>query len=245
MSNLFILTTAIIRPDIHKKGISHFIDLVSSSNKLIKKFKNINFIINLDNVGKKDSKENIKLLKKNNNKVNINIFENKKNPCFLNAFTKVYLECDKIQNSNDNNIFFWLEDDWYITKDNFINYLEKEIISFINDDNQYLMAVNWKPSGPPFLFKQFYFNELIYHINNELDKNKNDPEHIMKNLWKKVNVLGPNKRKQIGVRLYLNEHDYKYPILFTDAGKDWASKNNLKKWRKSADGKDLSYKDIK
>ena len=193
-------------------------------------------------MGKKDSKDNINLLKKNNNKVNINIFENTKNPCFLNAFINVYLKCNNMVNKNDKNIFFWLEDDWNITKDNFNNYLEKEIISFIDDDNQYLMAVSWSPGGPPFLFKQFYFDKLIYNITKELDKNKQDPEHIMYNLWRKVSLEGPNKRKQIGVRLYKNEHDYAYPILFTDAGKDWATKNNLKKWRKRADGKCLSYK---
>ena len=33
MNNFFILTTAIIRPDIHKKGISHFINLINSSKK--------------------------------------------------------------------------------------------------------------------------------------------------------------------------------------------------------------------
>lgn len=247
VNNLFILTTAIIRPDIHKKGIAHFINLINSSEKILKNFKNINFIINLDNIGKKDSNENIKLLNKSskNTKTKINIYENKNNPCFLNAFLNVYFKCNEIQNSKENNIFFWLEDDWYITKDNFNNYLEKEIISFINDDNQYLMTVNWRPSGPPFLFKQFYFDELIYDIKNNLDKNKVDPEHIMNNLWRKVNVVEPNKRKQIGVRLYKNEHDYQYPILFTDAGKDWASKNNLKKWKKKADGTKLSYKEVK
>ena len=245
VNNLFILTTAVIRPDIHKKGIAHFINLINSSKIILKNFKNINFIINLDNIGKKDSKENIKLLKTYSKNTKINIYENKKNPCFLNAFINVYLKCNEIQNSNENNIFFWLEDDWYITKDNFNNYLKKEIISFINDDNQYLMTVNWKPSGPPFFFKQFYFDKLIYHIQNNLDKNKNDPERIMNHLWKKVNVLGPNKRKQIGVRLYKNEHDYQYPILFTDTGKDWASKNNLKKWDKKLESNKLSYEKIK
>ncbi len=54
---------------------------------------------------------------------------------------------------------------------------------------------------------------------------------------------GPNKRKQIGVRFYKNKHEYQYPILFTDSGKNWAINNNLKKWRKK--GTILSYKEVK
>ena len=42
------------------------------------------------------------------------------------------------------------------------------------------MTVNWRPSGPPFLFKQFYFDNLINYINKDLDRR--DPENIMNHL---------------------------------------------------------------
>lgn len=246
MNNLYILTTAIIRPNIHKKGISHFIKLINKSTKILNKFNKIYFIINLDDVNSCDKQENIKLLKKYKNpKIFINIYENT-NPCFFNAFKNVYFKCNEIQNKLENNIFFWLEDDWYIEENNFNKYLEKEIISFINDDNQYLMTVNQKPSGPPFLFKQFYFEKVIYYINNIhlIDKTSKDPEVIMKRIWKKSNIPNNNKRKQIGIRKHITDEDKKYPILFIDSGKDWATKNNLKKWKKNNVSNDLSYKKI-
>ena len=77
MNNLYILKKIIIRPNIHKKGISHFIKLINKSTKILNKFNKIYFIINLDDVNSCDKQENIKLLKKYNlPKIFINIYEN-------------------------------------------------------------------------------------------------------------------------------------------------------------------------
>ena len=101
-----------------------------------------------------------------------------------------------------------------------------------------------------------YFKKWSYHgIDREnynssshnihlIDKTSKDPEVIMKRIWKKSNIPNNNKRKQIGIRKHITDEDKKYPILFIDSGKDWATKNNLKKWKKNNVSNDLSYKKI-
>ena len=257
MLNLFILTTAVIRPDIHKKGIYNFINLINNSNLIKSKYNKIYFIINLDIIEnhKKDKDDNIKLLKKNiNNIININIFENN-TPCFSKAFENVFYECNKIIKKEDNNIFMWLEDDWFISEENFKKYLENEIIKFNDNNYQFLMALNWKPSGPPFFFKSLFFEKVIYYINNKhkLDTNKYDPEIILQNIYSKIENEEEEenyKRKQIGIRKKKNlnnennknnlnnennenNENNKYPVLFEDSGKNWAKNNNMIKWDKN------------
>jgi len=155
MKRFTILTTALIRNDVHKKGILNFLNLILKSKKIMESVK-INLIINLDIV-KRDKDKEIALVKNvfmNLSNKNVAVYLlGSRNPCFHNAFKRVFKKANEIINGKEDNIFMWLEDDWYITKDNFEKIVEPQFINYINDKNiDCLTMYNEYPSGPPYCF---------------------------------------------------------------------------------------------
>ena len=246
-----ILTTAMIRNDVHKKGILNFMNLISKSENLLK-VSNINLIINLDIMNINTSEE-IDFVKKSllyfqNDKIKIYISESK-NPCFHEAFKRVFINTNTIINTEKNNIFVWLEDDWFISESHLKNIFVPNLIKFSNEkDIEFLLCFSKHPQGPPYCFKKNFFNNIIFVIKNKIkeysSKTGNDPERIMQLVY--FTLCKTLKSRKIGSCDYSKFPHLKnkpipknllkiqnaHPHIFKDCGDKWKDENNLKKWNK-------------
>tara|TARA_Y100001970_G_scaffold285211_1_gene404311 strand:- start:1694 stop:2740 length:1047 start_codon:yes stop_codon:yes gene_type:complete len=123
MSNLYILTTAINRPDLHNNSIGHMYSnyLNNEKDDILKRWNRVIHIINidkppnnkLDHITQQMTAENFRNIIPEWVEINF-IIPNPETSSLLNAYKNLmtYL---KINNGLDiNHNYWWLEDDWYI-----------------------------------------------------------------------------------------------------------------------------------
>lgn len=192
MINIFIGTTAINRPELHKTNIESWVKWFSTLDKELYK---INWIINIDIVDKlsaswDETKESFEQIITPINPDIVLTFlsspTNKGN--FLQACKRVskkiveLVESNKLveSNSNTNTKIIWLEDDWkwikgstYDLNDLIINYsTDKTYINLSFIRNNYIWAL------APSIISYDLFYELFY-LSWENQNNHIDPEHCV------------------------------------------------------------------
>lgn len=223
MQNLVIFTTAIPRGDLHKESIGLIYEYFDD---YLKKY-NINHIINLDFPDKikplHSKKYTIelfsKLINKNVNKV---IIESDK-PSFCGAYKNLL----KNKNwSDNNNIYWWLEDDWKpILNYNFIN-----LFNFLTISNSAITftdkAYCGSFRGGP-IMNQNYFSKY-FDIHKEIDITK-DPEVQVRNNIKNKKFEGNIHFTTIYLLEFLKDY---FPFVEENSNiykKYWKNINFVKK----------------
>ena len=178
--NIIIGTTAINRPDLHKKTISAWYNWI---NKLDKAKYNIKWVINIDVVDGLEFTENetMENMKRIISDLDVSFVSNKSNTSnFYNAcqklskYIKLYLTIKKFKDEDTH--IFWLEDDWH-----FIYQVAPELETIIQKyttkksvTNFSFIRNNYIHALAPCLISCTLFKEL--HLNAWSKKTENDPE---------------------------------------------------------------------
>ena len=231
MYDLVILTTAIIRPEIHIKSFT-------SLKTFINKSLNIYWIINLDfvNVFSNSKLEindkiietslyntsiTIKYLFKNYSNIKFKFLFNKHGN-FNKAVRNLLIEIEQIIDNIKYGILY-LEDDWIITKNsNNINYylknLEENKNTIIGYRFSFLKCCGNRASFRPSVWSISGFKDIFIKAFKENDTIDADPENILIEFWKK------NNNKQF---LCLKDE-----LNVIDIGRAWAQQKGIIKWNK-------------
>lgn len=223
MKNINIFVTATPRFELHKEC---FID---SCKTLIENNFKVNVYVNFD-IPEILKNEELDVEKTINyiSYINPNIFKyfiNKENPDFSLAFEKTIELFLNEQKEENDDIFFWLEDDWkLIDKNVFIS----SINNFEKSEYDTCTFCNEFPSGPPFLFKNSFFKK-IYNGYFKKENIKNlDPEKRFIDCYEKDTEI---KNVRYGSRSEKAMRDNSnLPIIFKDMGREWRNKRNIRKW---------------
>jgi hypothetical protein len=191
---IYICTTAINRPDLHK--------YVFEQNSMFLKSKyNFTWIINIDcvsnlNFNYDETKDNyincINSLDQKNK--NITILPKNGNPSFTRAVKNLCEYCKGIMKSGD--ILFWFEDDWIIknNKYNIDHFIEK-----MNDDTVFHLYQKCKIENLYPMLRGYNFAKMLFSIVEKIPYETKDPE---------VSIKGRYPRTQFDIYLIKNKmHD--------------------------------------
>ena len=129
------------------------------------------------------------------------------------AAKRVYLACTP----EEDDLFFWLEDDWILTDpDKFVQAIKE----FPESDHDFILtSIYDEVGGNPQVFKRQFFDRLLYlyQVDYQRDEDTIDPELIIrqaaKNIWGHRDKC---KRKRL-------------PKAFVDAGRDWRADRGIEK----------------
>lgn len=211
------MTTAITRPDLHNESIKKFYDYyyIKNKNNIDNDF-NIYHIINIDYPEKlKKFFTVIETIDNFNNIIPDSInkyFITPENCSFLNAFKNIMYKINELDISDNNNIYWWFEDDWMLTKDDF-NFFD--IIKKFTNFNSCALTMTSNAQigsfrGGPLMNKYYfdnYFNiEKLGYMNTTCDPEK----QVARYMGAKGSIFF-SKEKQI-IR-ELKEYDNKIIIL--------------------------------
>ena len=177
---IYICTTAITRPEIHNI-------LISSMKKYLKNHNNnITWIINIDEIPNTTTYESTKTnfensIKEHLEMINVEFLPKNENPSFFKAVKNLLNKVDQYITNDD--IVFWLEDDWKFRKTNYtINYHIP-----LMDANTYLTLYTRGMIGylAPSLIGYNIFKLYLNIINNQIDDH--DPENLIVEMIRKQN----------------------------------------------------------
>jgi hypothetical protein len=237
---LNILTTATPRADLHNRSFFVFLKMLYDSCPSY----TIRLFVNLDKPSLsleeefEEAKQNIL---SNNDKYEIHLSTNEVNPSFNLAAKTIFLRCADQIKKTDQNIFFWLEDDWalYDTIENpqKVQVLENAISSidlFFEDKNIFLMMTSTDYiNGKPYLFKYNLFDAIVKRYRKS--RIPDDPELTM--ILAKQFLFGEKKdRVNVIVRPYTKRF-----LLFHDVGIPWRLERNIKKTNRSLPEVDYTW----
>lgn len=222
MYDLFILTTAIDRPDLHNKSLKPFFeDLNKQGIKYL-------WIVNLDSVFKRVDEA---LLNFESFIVENKIIRSSKNPCFFNAASYLMGTArSRFEDLKEEGKILWLEDDW----DYNIKFNVKEIINtdyeYIGFHFHHLFEFSLNPS---MWSKDFFLNNVYFPF--IINKGKKDPEKLLIDYHKKQKEIDPNHFKSV--------KKISFGGVFKDLGRTWMNKNDhsKKKWKKNQEENSITY----
>ena len=186
-SSLIIMTTAIIRPDLHLESIGQFYSKYYIPYKETIKNKIIH-IINIDSPEKLKNKFTLEQTIENFNKIIPNeikkIFITPSTPSFLNAFKNIMKEIDLNDLVKSSNIFWWFEDDWVGTKQinlfSIINLLKKTESpqALTLTSNSQLGSFRGGPIMNCSFFTKYFNIEKLGHMNMTCDPERQVSRYI-------------------------------------------------------------------
>ena len=222
-NNLYILTAATPRPELHCAGLFPFIEKLKEES-----FWDVTWLVNLD---KPDffSEEDMNLSKKLFWDMNALCVVNEENPSFALAGKNLFTRCMNIvsENSMEENVFLWLEDDWAIHEHDMQEFIFQTKRLFTTDRTCVLGCIPNRVCGNPFSFVEGLLFKIM-EIYERTDK-----------------ILDPEIAIMEGQRLYEAEHlgiwpplDYHSPptrgvgwdrSLFVDVGRSWRKINDIGK----------------
>lgn len=222
MYDLYILTTAICRPELHSECLSSFSKDLLSQDIQTKWFINIDPALG-------DQEETF------NNFIDIlgdipNTISMPKEPCFFTAANALINQChNNINNLNDRGYVMWLEDD----KKHDISFNIQELIDsdydYIGFHPNHLFEFSFHPS----MWGKQFFSEHVHKPYILNDGKKQDPEQLLIDYHK-------NKRKE-NKDHFKNINRIHFNGVFDHVGREWNDKNNVKKWNKNKTGGSVSY----
>jgi len=217
MYNLFILTTAIDRPDLHNQTLPPFLEILNGQGI------NYKWFINLDSPFGKKQEATEGLLKLAGTKQ----LHQSANPCFYsaakNVITNAYHELHHLDG-----YVMWLEDDW----DLLIPFNMRELV---DSDYEYIgfhFHHFFEFSFNPTMWSKDFFVKNVYEP-FAASEDSIDPEQLLINHHKQTRVKDSNHLQNVN-RINFNG-------VFEDAGREWGEQYNLKKWNKNKTGGSVSY----
>jgi hypothetical protein len=216
--DLYILTTAIDRPDLHNQTLPPFFNILSKQGI------NYKWFINLDSPFKK-TQQTVNNLK--NFTGGIQDLHTSDKACFYSAakhvISSAYNELDKL-----NGYVMWLEDDWYLL-------IQFDIKELINSDYEYIgfhFHHFFEFSFNPTMWSKDFFVKNV-HEPFAASEESIDPEQLLINYHKQTRTEDRSHLKNVK-RINFNG-------VFEDAGRQWGEQYNLKKWNKNKTGGSVSY----
>ena len=217
--NLYILSTAIDRPDLHNQTLPPFLEILKKQDI------NYKWFINLDSPFKKteQSIRNFKNLARET-PTSLNVSDK---ACFYSAakhvITAAYTKLDELDG-----YVMWLEDDWDLL-------IPFNMMELIDSDYEYIgfhFHHFFEFSFNPTMWSKDFFIKNVYEpfASSEISI---DPEQLLINHHKKTRLEDSNHLKNVN-RINFNG-------VFEDAGREWGEQYNLKKWNKNKTGGSVSY----
>lgn len=218
MYDLYILTTAIDRPDLHNQTLPPFFDLLKEGGI------NYKWFINLDSPFKKteESANNFRSLTEGSQDLHIS-----DKACFYSAAKHVITSAYNQLNDLDGYVM-WLEDDWNLL----IPFNMRELI---DSDYEYIgfhFHHFFEFSFNPTMWAKDFFIKNVYEPFS-VSETSIDPEQLLINYHNNTKAKYPDHLKNIN-RVNFNG-------VFEDAGRQWGEQYNLKKWNKNKTGGSVSY----
>lgn len=217
--DLFILTTAIDRPDLHNHTLPPFFKILEEQEV------NYKWFINLDSPFKKTEQSiiNFKNLARET-PMSLNVSDK---ACFYSAakhvITSAYNELDELDG-----YVMWLEDDW----DLLIPFNMRELIDsgyeYIGFHFHHFFEFSFNPT----MWSKDFFIKNAYEP-FAASETSIDPEQLLINHHKQTRAEDSNHLKNVN-RINFNG-------IFEDAGRKWGEQYNLKKWNKNKTGGSVSY----
>ena len=219
--DLYVLTTAICRPELHSECFLSFSEDLRSQGIKARWFINIDPALG-------DQTETYENFKSITNNIDCVINQPAK-PCFFTAASTLINQCyNNINNLNDKGYVFWLEDD----KNHDISFNIQELIDsdydYIGFHPNHLFEFSFHPS---MWSKQFFIDQVYYPYS--INSTKQDPEQLLIDYH-------CNKRKQQKGH-FKNVKRVHFNGVFNHIGRKWNQQNNVKKWNKNKTGTPISY----
>lgn len=219
--DLYVLTTAICRPELHSECLLSFSEDLRSQGIKARWFINIDPALG-------DQTETYENFKSITNNIDCVINQPPK-PCFFTAANTLINQCyNNINNLNDRGYVFWLEDD----KNHDISFNIQELIDsdydYIGFHPNHLFEFSFHPS---MWSKQFFIDQVYYPYS--INSIKQDPEQLLIDYH-------CNKRKQQKDH-FKNIKRVHFNGVFNHIGRKWNQQNNVKKWNKNKTGASISY----
>jgi len=224
VNDLYIITTAICRPELHTEC------LMSFANDLREQKIKCHWFVNIDPAlgDQSETHKNFSYILKDINHTITCAPE----PCFFTAASNCINSCqNSINELSDQGYVFWLEDD----KKHDISYDIKELIDsdydYIGFHPNHLFDFSFHPS---MWSKQFFIDQVYYPYS--INSKKQDPEQLLIDYHR-------NKRKEDRTH-FKNIKRVHFNGVFNHVGREWNDKNNVKKWKKSKQNESISYENI-
>ena len=207
MLRINVMTTATPRTELHQTTLEPTL-------KVLSEHFDVRLYITLDDVLDEDSfKESIEYIE------TLPTRQTHLVPSKTGSFKLVTKKLYESISPDEEDIFFWLEDDWILMKpDLFVDELKK----FPETDYDFIVTTIYDQiGGNPLVFRKRFFDEMKeYYLQNEKPM---DPElvlwHIEKKIW--------GGKHQSNWLLVKN--------VFVDAGKEWRLARGIKKQNKRSD----------
>jgi len=216
--DLYILTTAIDRPDLHNQTLPPFFKILEDQGV------NYKWFINLDSPFKKTEEATNNLKSFNGGSQDLHISDK---ACFYSAakhvISSAYNELDNLDG-----YVMWLEDDW----DLLVPFNMRELI---DSDYEYIgfhFHHFFEFSFNPTMWSKDFFVKNV-HEPFATSETSIDPEQLLINHHKKTRSEDSSHLKDVN-RINFNG-------VFEDAGRKWGEQYNLKKWNKNKTGGSVSY----
>ena len=218
MYDLYILTTATDRPDLHNQTLPPFFDILKEQDI------NYKWFINLDSPFKKtqEAVDNFK-----NFTGGIQDLHISEKACFYSAAKHTITSAYNELNDLDGYVIR-LEDDW----DLLISFDMRELV---DSDYEYIgfhFHHFFEFSFNPTMWSKDFFIKNVYEPFAASDTSI-DPEQLLINHHKLTRSEDSNHLKSVK-RISFNG-------VFEDAGRAWGEQHGLKKWSKTKKGSSISY----
>ena len=205
---LHVITTATPRKELHVQTLGPTLDILSEKIS-------IKLHVNIDNVlGQQEYEESIDYFKSLPHDTDL-ILSN--SGSFKVAAKNLYTSFTP----EENDLFFWLEDDWKFAKNQ--EKFVQAIIDLPNSKNDFIIAgIRNQLNGNPFVAKKFFFDDIQNRYNDTFTID--DPEiHI----WRCATARYGDR---FALGNYLN-----LTGTFADMGREWREEKNISKENKRSD----------
>lgn len=212
-NKLYILTTATPRKELHVNSLAPLL-------RELREDIDLTWLVNFDvPLAMKDRSRNQEAREYLEGLSDIFIY-NDETPCFPLAGRNLYNKCNEIIDRKENNLFLWLEDDWYIYPAHIRAFKHKIHDLFDSDISCVLTTRYGYVGGNPVVFKLPLFDNIVevYAQNPTLML---DPEYA--HFQAQANLDGTHWRHPPK-----KGHQFRTPI-FHDVGREWRKRNHLGK----------------
>lgn len=219
MPILNILTPATPRPEIHRFTIYHTITKIRNRFDIP-----IRWYVNVDcpsmfTESQRTETMNSMISFSKEKDINLRIVRKIQGGHFGRAGRRLFRACDQTIDRSEQNIFFWLEDDWMIVEfqvEKFMNMVEE----FFTNDKDFILTTDLKyVTGNPLVFKQPFFDQVAINYGKQ-----HDPEVVLHKSVKNYYNIDDSRRDFDVSRAMIT----RYPI-FCDLGMAWRETNNIAK----------------
>lgn len=228
MNKLYIMTTATPRAELHSKTYFPVLKMLRDEGFDVVPIVNLDKPDIIPDSAFDDAKVQFE-------EAGVYLYVNNLNPSFSMAARNLYNNCNRLQSTEDNNLFFWLEDDWI-----FDTFFEEEFINvvksmFTNEVSTLVTCKHKYVGGNPCFFKQPLFDEIV-KLWDKTPENL-DPEFAH---FEASRIVEGVEKWRIPSKKGLS---FEIPI-FHDAGRQWRETNKIGKRARFKKASDTWFADI-